>query len=126
MLLISGPSMLLAWLKLRRRNLGPILDANGWAINGRARINVPFGGALTELATLPKGAERSLKDPYAEKGRPWRLYMFLLVLAAVGFAWYVGRLDRYLPRRIRVETVLGRAAFVAPSASPAPPSTATK
>ena len=36
MLLISGPSMLLAWLKLRQRNLGPLLDANGWAINGRA------------------------------------------------------------------------------------------
>ena len=36
LLMISGPSMLLAWLKLRRRNLGPILDANGWAINSRA------------------------------------------------------------------------------------------
>ena len=80
MLLISGPAMLLAYLKLRQRNLGPLLDANGWAINGRARINVPFGGALTDVAALPKGAERSLKDPYAEKGRPWRLYAFLLVL----------------------------------------------
>src|SRR5262249_54282119 len=29
LLLISGPSMLIAWLKLRQRNLGPILDANG-------------------------------------------------------------------------------------------------
>src|SRR5205807_7296213 len=27
LLLISGPSMLFAWLKLRKRNLGPILDA---------------------------------------------------------------------------------------------------
>ena len=51
LLMISGPSMLLAWLKLRRRNLGPILDANGWAINGRARINVSFGAAMTELAS---------------------------------------------------------------------------
>ena len=32
-LLISGPSMLIAFLKLRQRNLGPILDANGWAVN---------------------------------------------------------------------------------------------
>ncbi|MCB1127157.1 MAG: hypothetical protein KDM81_11705, partial [Verrucomicrobiae bacterium] len=38
-LVISGPSMLIAWLKLRKRNLGPILDANGWAINARARLN---------------------------------------------------------------------------------------
>jgi hypothetical protein len=69
--MISGPSMMLAWLKLRQRNLGPILDANGWAINGRARINVPFGGALTDRAVLPKNAERSFDDPYAEKRRPW-------------------------------------------------------
>ncbi|MGZ3426743.1 MAG: hypothetical protein ACXVCV_08855 [Polyangia bacterium] len=123
MLLISGPAVLLAFLKLRQRNLGPLLDANGWAINGRARINVPFGGALTDVAKLPKGAERSLKDPYEEKGHPWRLYMFLLVLVAVGFAWYIGRLDRYLPRSIRVEKVLGRAAFVAPGE---PPSVDTK
>ena len=28
-LLISTPAMLIAWMKLRKRNLGPILDANG-------------------------------------------------------------------------------------------------
>src|SRR5690606_14209778 len=33
MLVVSGPSVLIAWLKLRKRNLGPILDANGWAVN---------------------------------------------------------------------------------------------
>ena len=31
-LLISLPSMIIATLKLRKRNLGPILDANGWAV----------------------------------------------------------------------------------------------
>jgi hypothetical protein len=105
--LISGPSVLLAYLKLRQRNLGPLLDANGWAINGRARINVPFGGALTDVAALPAGAERSLKDPYAEKRRPWRSYVFLLLLASLGVAWYVGRLDRLLPEVARSTRVLG-------------------
>ena len=37
LLAISAPSMIIAWLKLRRRNLGPILDANGWAVNAKAR-----------------------------------------------------------------------------------------
>jgi hypothetical protein len=97
MLAISGPSMLLAYLKLRQRNLGPLLDANGWAINGRAKINVPFGGALTDVAKLPAGAERSLKDPYAEKKTPWGLYLFLVVLVVLGVTWYTGRLDRFLP-----------------------------
>jgi len=63
LLLISGPSMVLAYLKLRKRNLGPILDAEGWAVNGRLKINVPFGGALTHLGTLPAGVERKLMDP---------------------------------------------------------------
>src|SRR5262249_53792727 len=52
-LAISLPSMLMAYMKLRKRNLGPILDANGWAVNARARINVPFGGSLTQVAALP-------------------------------------------------------------------------
>lgn len=34
-LCISGPSMFLAWLKLRRRTLGPVLDASGWAVNSQ-------------------------------------------------------------------------------------------
>lgn len=88
-LLISGPSMLMAFLTLRRRNLGPLLDANGWAVNTRARINVPFGAALTGLATLPKGAQRTLRDPYAEKGTPWGTIAVVLLLGvlAVGY-WY--------------------------------------
>lgn len=87
MLLISTPSMLLAYLTLRRRNIGPLLDANGWAVNARAKINVPFGASLTGLAHLPKGAKRSLHDPFAEKKRPWALYLLLLIIVAVA-AWY--------------------------------------
>lgn len=64
-LIISGPSMIMAWFKLRQRQLSPILDANGWAVNSHAKINIPFGTTLTLLATLPKGAKRSLSDPFA-------------------------------------------------------------
>lgn len=96
-LLISGPSMLLAWLKLRNRNLGPLLDANGWAVNTRARINIPFGAALTGLATLPAGARRSLSDPYAEKQTPWGTWMFLLIVVAIAIVlWRQGVYDSFL------------------------------
>lgn len=96
-LLISGPSMLLAWLKLRQRNLGPLLDANGWAVNTRARINIPFGGALTGVAALPAGASRSMSDPYAEKSSPWRAWILLLILVAlVAVAWQQGLLERFI------------------------------
>jgi hypothetical protein len=79
--LISGPSLLLAYIKLRKRNLGPILDANGWAINTRAKINVPFGARLTGIAKLPPGATLDLHDRYAQKAPSWPklLLVFFLI-----------------------------------------------
>lgn len=85
--IISGPSMLLAWFKLRRRSLGPILDANGWAVNAQARISILFGASLTQLASLPKGSARSLRDPYANRSslRWWLLAVLIIVLVG---GWY--------------------------------------
>jgi hypothetical protein len=110
MLAISGPSMILAFIKLRRRNLGPLLDANGWAINALTRINLPFGAALTDVAALPPGARRAARDPYAEKQRPWRLYITIAVIVVLAISWYIGKLDRYLPQQVRSTSVLGAAA----------------
>ncbi len=93
-LVISLPSMVIAWLKLRQRTLGPILEGNGWAVNGRVKINIPFGSALTEVAKLPPGSHRSLEDPYEDKeaGQQQRRATFLVVLvllaaAAIWIRW---------------------------------------
>lgn len=95
-LAISGPAMLLAYLSLRARNLGPLLDANGWAINTSAKINLPFGASLTGTASLPPGAQYSLSDPFAEKHHPWGLYLVLiLLLAGTGYLWSEGHLTRW-------------------------------
>ena len=85
MLIISAPSMAIAWLKLRKRNLGPILDANGWAVNAKARMNVPFGGALTGVAALPAGATFAAADEYAEKAAVWP--KLLAVAFVIWFVW---------------------------------------
>ena len=77
---ISGPSMIIAYLKLRRRNLAPILDANGWAVNTRARINTAFGASLTGVIELPAGWERGLQDPYARRKKAWKRYVLILAL----------------------------------------------
>ncbi|MCR4812139.1 MAG: hypothetical protein K5867_06040 [Bacteroidales bacterium] len=81
---ISGPSMFLAWLKLRRRNLGPVLNANGWAINSKIKINTAFGATLTSMAKYPKLVA---KDPFADKKTPlWRKIIYwILFLAAITF-----------------------------------------
>ena len=83
LLLVSGPAMLIAWFKLRQRNLGPLLDANGWAVNARAKINIPFGTSLTGIAKLPEGADRSLIDPYAEKKHVWPYYLGIAVVVCM-------------------------------------------
>ena len=88
MLLISGPAVILAWFKLRSRNLGPVLDANGWAVNARARINIPFGTSLTQMAQLPEGAQRALTDPYAEKEQPWKTYVAFAIIAFVALMYW--------------------------------------
>lgn len=87
---ISAPSMLIAAMKLRSRSLGPILEANGWAINGNVRINIPLGKAFTEMPKKPKGAKMSAADPYKQRGFPWkRCLAALVVLALAAFAaWH--------------------------------------
>ena len=92
MLVISTPSMVIAWMKLRQRTLGPILEGNGWAVNGRVKINVPFGTKLTDMAEMPAGAQRSLVDPYEDKEAARRrrllgVLLFVLVAAAGYIRW---------------------------------------
>ena len=94
-LIISGPSMLLAYLKLRRRNLSPILNANGWAVNAHTFVNIMFGATLTHLAKFPR---IKVKDPLADKGYPkWKIALWiLLALAIIGFVLYCnGSLHRF-------------------------------
>ncbi len=97
MLIISGPSVLLAFVKLRRRNLGPILDANGWAINSTARINVPFGTRLTDIAQLPPGSSVDFHDRYAEKSPilPKIIFVALLLAWFFDFIWDIGLLHAW-------------------------------
>ena len=93
LLLISGPSMIMAWLKLRRRNLAPVLNANGWAVNADSIISVPFGRKLTEQVVFP-----IVKIKKGMKGwQKWLLALgiIIIVLAIVcvvlhlcGFCWH--------------------------------------
>ncbi len=92
MLCISGPSMLIAYFKLRRRNLAPVLNANGWAINAEAIINLPFGATLTTRAKYPIV---KTKDPFAQNTTPtwakWLIAIACLIVIA-GILWLIGGL----------------------------------
>ena len=94
LLVISGPSMIMAYMKLRRRNLAPVLNANGWAVNADAIISVPFGRTLTEQVAFPiiKIKKKGLK--------PWVKWLIALCVIAIilgivclvlhlcGFCWH--------------------------------------
>ena len=93
LLVVSGPSMILAWMKLRKRNLAPLLNANGWAINADAIVNVLFGNTLTEKAQFPIV---KLHDPHAKskklsKGNKWAIAIaaILIIIAAAALALYL-------------------------------------
>ncbi len=128
MLIISGPACFIAWRKLRRRNLGPVLNANGWAVNSKVLINILFGKTLTSVAKYPvvKG-----NDPYVKKIPVWRKilrWLIALLIVAFGCLYFTDNLaciglPRHKAQAEEVveapETVVEEAAQPAPEAAPA-------
>ena len=84
MLVISGPACFIAWRKLRKRNLGPVLNANGWAINSAVLVNVLFGGTLTTVARYPRKVKG--KDPFKKKSHAGRWILGIIIAAICAFA----------------------------------------
>lgn len=84
LLVISGPSMLMAYFKLRKRNLAPVLNANGWAVNAEAIVNVPFGNTLTAMAKFP--IVKTINDPYSTDMPTWKKWCLSLAALAIVIA----------------------------------------
>lgn len=82
-LAISLPSMLIAWRKLKQRNIAPILDANGWAINGNIKITALLGTTFTHLPLRPASAFLSKKDIFADKKSIWKSILLFIILIII-------------------------------------------
>ena len=63
-LVVSLPSVILTWFKLRRRDLGAILNASGWAVNRPMRFSMALARTFTKCARTSE----------------WWLYAILLAL----------------------------------------------
>lgn len=87
LLVISGPAMIKAWLKLRKRNLSPLLNANGWAVNAKVLVNVRFGETLTHIAKYPIV---KMKDPFVKKMPVWKkiLLWFAAIVVVAGIVYF--------------------------------------
>ena len=98
LLMVSGPSMILTWFKLRARDVAPILNACGWAINRRLRLSLKLGRLFTTEAAIPANAERQLTDPFADDNSVRNRIITILVLVIVAAVlWFAGLLDSVLP-----------------------------
>jgi hypothetical protein len=85
----------IAWRKLRRRDLGPVLNANGWAINAASYVRGKFAKSLTEIAKFPK---LTAVDPVARRKAAWRKFfcwLIALLVAAFCFLFFTDRLAKY-------------------------------
>lgn len=97
-IVVSGPAMIMAWLKLRRRNIAPLLNANGWAVNAASKVSIPFGETLTDIAKYPK---MKLKDPFAKKGlKTWQKCLITVgvIVLTVGALWIFNVLSFINPK----------------------------
>ena len=94
------PSTILGAMKLRRRDLGAVLEGSGWAINARMRLSRGQGRQFTVRPAYPRGARGV---------RYWLIWIVALLVAVLVATAVVG-LTRW-----RLE----RAAAKPPAASPA-------
>lgn len=86
--IVVVPSVILAWIRLYRRDLGMMLEASGWAINGKMRISRRLSRCLSRVGKFPTGSVRTL-DQATEEVRAVRvrririLVLIMLILAAL-------------------------------------------
>ena len=87
MLVISLPSVFMTWRKLRRRDLGPVLNANGWAVNASAFVKPKFGKSLTSIVRYPK--LKAVDPAEARKVRRRKCIIWtVVVLVLAGCGWW--------------------------------------
>lgn len=95
LLLISSPSMIMAAIKLHKRNLSPVLNANGWAMNSSLLVRIPFGNTLTQSAKFPK---LNVRDVYEKStGTWWKVLLSILVIlmVVVAILYFTGLLNQW-------------------------------
>ncbi len=93
LLLLITPSLIIGFFKLRRRDIGMVLEACGWAINGRMRINLGLAKELTHIGRIPRGAivlDRAyITRDARRRRRNFFLTFFAIVLVLAAISWWI-------------------------------------
>jgi len=86
LLVVMLPMAIVAFLKLRKRDLSVILEGSGWGINAPMRLTHHQARFFTQRPKYPKGAKGVFRIP-------WRLLLItLILLIALATATYLLRL----------------------------------
>lgn len=88
-LIVSVPSVLLTWFKLRTRDLAPILNASGWAINRRIGLTAGLGRFFTQRALYV--GKKFVPAPQVVKVSPKAFLIttgIVLVLVGILAGWW--------------------------------------
>jgi hypothetical protein len=116
--LVLVPTALITWLQLRKRNLALVLEAGGWAINDRLKLDAYLSDRLTRQPNYPKGSRHSVgRNLQLRRRHLWQkcvmlshvIRQFWWLLALMGLtAWLYYRLE---------PTVVDQADHVTPATS---------
>ena len=134
---LLGPSIVIAWFRLRRRDLTALLEASGWAVNVRIRVRGKLGRLFTHEPDLPKGSLKERRDLVArftkDVGRQainWtRVTILCLSAATLIFGGTLYTIVRNQPDRLaqkEARQVQQKAPANAKQARPTPQKPATK
>lgn len=121
-LVVSVPSVILTWFRLRARDLAPILNASGWAVNRRIGLTPALGRFFTQRAVYL--GRRFVPGPPMTRARRWPTLLAALVALAVGLAivWWFFCPCSPRNRAAKPETDVTPAAEAAPAqGAPTPP-----
>jgi len=58
LLIVIVPTLISALVKLSRRNISMLLEACGWAVNAKLKLNARLGGLFTLKPPFPRGAQK--------------------------------------------------------------------
>jgi hypothetical protein len=84
---VMAISALRAWIKLRRRDLSVLLEANGWAVNAHTNVTARVARVFAFTPDLPKDRTLDPTDALPEaddEGSAWPAVFVLLLIASVG------------------------------------------
>ncbi len=87
-LVVSFPSVILTWCRLRARNLAPIFNASGWAVNRHIGLTPTLGRFFTQRANYI-GKKFVPAPQMLASTRIWkRLGWGIVILAVLAAGWY--------------------------------------